>query len=102
MGEVMSSSITLRIIGPSEVEGFDPERRGLDPQNLIRLMNILMVGSTFEALRGFVLGFWMETIGVAIRTTADPNLDATPFGVALSLIPLSTRTFYVCDLFGVS
>ena len=77
----MSSSITLRIIGPSEVEGFDPERRGLDPQNLIRLMNILMVGSTFEALRGFVLGFWMETIGVAIRTTADPNLDATPFGV---------------------
>ena len=26
---------TLRIIGPSELEGFDPaERRGLDPQNL--------------------------------------------------------------------
>lgn len=47
----------------------------------IRQLNILMVGSTFKALRGFVLGFWMETIGVAIRTTADPNLDATPFGV---------------------
>ena len=68
----------------------------------IRQLNILMVGDTFEALRGCVLGFWMETIGVATRTTADPNLDATPFGVALSLIPLSTRTFYVCDLFGVS
>ena len=54
----------------------------------IRQLNILMVGDTFEALRGCVLGFWMETIGVATRTTADPNLDATPFGVGgfLSLI----------------
>ena len=75
----------------------------------IRELNILEWLGTHSRLFGFVLGFWMETLGVATRTTADQKawtLNHLGWRGFLSLIylyhPLSTRTFYVCDLFGVS